>query len=81
MTSRTVSGEVIVAGVLMGVAVVADRYLRTGRTAWLYAGAALLGRSTTGRPRSLAARAAGLLCRGSQAYSEHAGRSPARGAS
>ncbi len=33
----------IVAGVLMGVAVVADRYLRTGRAAWLYAGAALLG--------------------------------------
>jgi hypothetical protein len=43
MTSRMVSGEVIVAGVLMGVAVVTDRYLRTGRTAWLYAGAALLG--------------------------------------
>jgi len=43
MASRTVSGEVIVAGVLMGVAVVTDRYLRTGRTAWLYAGAALLG--------------------------------------
>ena len=43
MTSRTVSGEVIVAGVLMGVTVITDQYLRTGRTAWLYAGMALLG--------------------------------------
>jgi uncharacterized protein (TIGR03663 family) len=43
MTSRTMRGDAIVACVLIGLAVIADRYLRTGRTAWLYGGMALLG--------------------------------------
>ena len=42
-TSRTSSGEAIVAALVVGLAAMADRYLQTGRTAWLYAGAAILG--------------------------------------
>ncbi len=43
MASRTASGDIIAAAVMLGLVVAADRYLREGRTGWLYAGAVLLG--------------------------------------
>lgn len=42
-TSRTSSGDTIVAALVIGLAAAADRYLQTGRSAWLTAGAAILG--------------------------------------
>jgi len=50
MTSRASSGEVIVAAVMVGLVAVADRYLQTGRGAWLYAGAAILGMGLASGP-------------------------------
>jgi 4-amino-4-deoxy-L-arabinose transferase-like glycosyltransferase len=43
MTSRTASGDALVAAVLVGLIVAGDGFLRDGRTGWLYASAALLG--------------------------------------
>jgi uncharacterized protein (TIGR03663 family) len=43
MTSRTSSGEVIVAAAMVGLVAAVDRYLQTGSATWLYAGAATLG--------------------------------------
>ncbi len=42
-TSRTLTGEALVAAMMVGLVAVADRYIQTGHAAWLYAGAALLG--------------------------------------
>lgn len=42
-TSRTLSGDAVVAALVVGLAAMTDRYLQTGRTAWLYGGAATLG--------------------------------------
>jgi uncharacterized protein (TIGR03663 family) len=43
ITSRTVSGDALVAPVMLGLVVVASGYLHDRRSGWLYAGAALLG--------------------------------------
>lgn len=43
ITSRTATGDALVAAAMMGLIVVVDGYLRDARPAWLYAGAALLG--------------------------------------
>lgn len=43
LTSRTASGDALVAAVMLGLVGVASGYLQDRRSGWLYAGAALLG--------------------------------------
>ncbi len=43
LTSRTASGDALVAAVMLGLLVVASGYLHDRRSGWLYAGAVLLG--------------------------------------